>query len=232
MRPNPIRAIGVIVPVNDEEALLDRCLRALVRAAAALRHHGGPKVVAVVVLDACQDSSAQIAERYDVAVVRVDAQNVGVARATGVRHALEQLAGLTPDEIWIASTDADSVVPRGWLRAQWHLADQGWDAVLGRVRADLSDLPDGLHPDSELIAPASHEPVYGANLGVRASAYLDVGGFEPVTEHEDQRLVVALREAGSRITASAAAPVLTSGRMIGRTPGGYAGFLRSAFSRT
>ena len=67
---------------------------------------------------------------------------------------------------------------------------------------------------------------HGANLGMRASTYLGVGGFSDLDEHEDVALVDACRRVGAAICATDAAEVLTSGRFIGRTPGGYAGYLR------
>ena len=67
---------------------------------------------------------------------------------------------------------------------------------------------------------------HGANLGLRASTYLAVRGFDPVDEHEDVRLVEACRRLGASVVASDAAEVLTSGRFVGRTPAGYAGYLR------
>jgi hypothetical protein len=72
--------------------------------------------------------------------------------------------------------------------------------------------------------------VHGANLGVRADAYLRAGGFATLPEHEDVDLVARLR-ADPRVDVrpSDAADVLTSGRTTGRTPGGYAGYLRASF---
>jgi hypothetical protein len=40
--------------------------------------------------------------------------------------------------------------------------------------------------------------VHGANLGVSARAYLAVGGFPPVSAHENVALVTALKTGGWR----------------------------------
>jgi hypothetical protein len=69
--------------------------------------------------------------------------------------------------------------------------------------------------------------VHGASLGIRADLYLAAGGFETVTEHEDVSLVDRCRRLGGVVVASDDAEVLTSGRTIGRTPGGYAAYLRA-----
>lgn len=227
-----IRGIAVVVPVWNEEALLERCLHGIHRACAWLEERSATPVRTAVVLalDSCVDGSEAIAARSGVQVIQLGLRNVGLARAAGVRAALELLSDIDPEEIWLASTDADSFVPPDWLLAQQQLADSGWDVALGRVQPDLADLPVELHRTPFASAASSGEPVYGANLGVRISAYLTAGGFTAAREHEDQRLVGALRRTGARVTASDSTPVLTSGRVLGRTPGGYAGFLRQALS--
>ncbi|MEP6745038.1 MAG: glycosyl transferase, partial [Gemmatimonadota bacterium] len=56
--------------------------------------------------------------------------------------------------------------------------------------------------------------------------YLAASGFPLEPEHEDVHLVAHLRaEQGLREVASDRCWVLTSGRSVGRTPGGYAGYL-------
>ncbi|GGW15420.1 hypothetical protein GCM10010264_63340 [Streptomyces globisporus] len=61
--------------------------------------------------------------------------NVGRARATGVRAALDAIGG-PADGVWIASTDADSSVRPDWLAYQAARAAEGWDAVIGTVTVD------------------------------------------------------------------------------------------------
>lgn len=71
--------------------------------------------------------------------------------------------------------------------------------------------------------------MHGANLGVRASTYLAVGGFAPLPAHEDVRLAEAVaRLAGAHVLTTVACPVLTSDRRVGRTPAGLAHDLRTA----
>ncbi|MDN3495332.1 glycosyltransferase [Planococcus sp. APC 4015] len=217
-------AVAVVVPVHDEEALLDACLESLAHAVAAVHGFG---VAVVVVLDACADGSAEIARRHDVTTIEIGDHNVGAARRAGVERARLQLA-VDPAELWIATTDADSTVPPNWLTHQLDLAARGHDVVLGNVRPDFV----GLSADHVAYWHATHAPgiplgnVHGANLGMRASVYDQVGGFAPLPEHEDADLVDRAREVGAQVTASADAVVVTSARFDGRTPGGYAGFLR------
>ena len=225
----PIRAVVVVVPVHNEAALLEGCLNALEAAVAAARI----TCVVRIVLDACTDASADIAERHPFPVVRIDANAVGAARAHGVSAALAALPNVPSHRVWIANTDADSVVPVNWIALQVELAAGGADVVVGTVRPDFDDLTE----DHRRLWLDTHERgrpngnTHGANLGVRASTYLQASGFGDLVEHEDVRLVDTCRAAGATVTASDAAEVVTSGRFTGRTPGGYAGFLRDQARR-
>lgn len=224
MRHSSIREIVVVVPVHDEAELLQRCLMSVSASVAAVR---APCHVRVV-LDACTDASADIAARHPFRTLRVDANAVGAARAAGVRDGLSAVSSVPAHRVWIANTDADSIVPVNWLVAQLELAAAGADVVVGTVRPDFDDLS-GQHQRLWLDTHERGRPnghTHGANLGVRASTYLRVAGFGAFAEHEDVRLVEACRSAGADVRASDAAEVVTSGRFAGRTPGGYAEYLR------
>jgi glycosyltransferase involved in cell wall biosynthesis len=221
-----IEAVAVVVPVRDEQELLGRCLDSL---EGALARPGGAVPASVtIVLDGCTDGSAAIAGRYPFPVLELDGVGVGRSRREGVAAALARLPGVPRERVWVANTDADSAVPADWLVRHLELADSGWDAVLGTVVPDARDLPPELRGGPLSVAARTGAPVYGANLGVRASSYAGVGGFAAVREHEDARLVAALHAAGARVTSAYDLTVLTSGRAVGRAPGGYAGFLSRA----
>ena len=227
-----VTRLAVVVPVNDEEELLPRCLAALDVAVARLRaERPAVRVEVVVVLDDCTDRSASLAGSSPFTVVETRCRRVGAARAAGVEAATGRLGRGRPARLWIASTDADSAVPESWLLDQVRLADAGADVVVGTVRPDPQDLsPTQLAAWRATRVPgAPNGHVHGANLGVRAEAYLRVGGFADLPEHEDVDLVAALSAAGARVVATDASDVLTSGRALGRTAGGYAGYLRSRF---
>ena len=67
---------------------------------------------------------------------------------------------------------------------------------------------------------AGHGHVHGANVGLRADAYLDAGGFASLDRDEDVTLVALL--AHRRVARTASIPVLTSARRSGRASGGFA----------
>ncbi len=221
-----IRAVGVVVPAHDEQDLLPSCLASLRRASRVLR---GTRVQLVVVADACRDRTVQAARRGGAAVVTIGARNVGAARAAGVREVLRRTRHLDPADIWLATTDADTVVPACWLRQQAAYASKGWDAVVGTIRvADWSGYQLGtrsLFGERYGGGTGLHSHVHGANLGFRAAAYLMAGGFPAVPTAEDHALVAALTAGGSRVLRTRAKPVITSARRESRAPHGFSRYL-------
>ncbi|GLZ46383.1 glycosyl transferase [Actinomycetospora sp. NBRC 106375] len=219
--------VGVVVPAHDEEELLADCLAGLRAAAGAVRDRA--RVAVLVVADACSDRTEAIARRHHVGVRRLAARNVGRARAAG---AATLLARRIPP-VWLATTDADSVVPRDWLSAQLAARDAGADAWVGTVAVtDWAGLP---HPVRHHYRAAyddggsgdAHRHVHGASLGIAAEAYRAVGGFPPRATAEDVALVAALDRGGYRVLRDRAHPVVTSARTDGRAPDGFAGHLRA-----
>lgn len=226
-----IDSLIVVVPARDEESRLPRCLAALDDAVAAVTAECGadvPAISVVVVLDRCTDGSAGVVARWPrVRTLTSTAGSVGSARHAGVLHLLAGLpAGAAPERTWVATTDADSAVPRRWLAVQLALAEAGTELVLGTVLPDeelSADERARWHEQHTLVD--GHPHVHGANLGVRADRYLAVGGFSPVESDEDVTLVAALRGLGVHECRTALIPVLTSGRLTGRVPGGFGGYL-------
>jgi glycosyltransferase involved in cell wall biosynthesis len=227
-----IRAIGVIVPAHNEQDLLPSCLARLRGAARAVP---GVPVHLVVVADACRDQTAQAARRAGASVVRISANSAGRARAAGARAILRRARHLDPADLWLATTDADTLVPTCWLRQQARYASQGWDAIVGTIQvADWSGYPPGTRSlfreryegvEGVEGGAGQHGHVHGANLGFRASAYLRAGGFPELPTAEDHALVAALTAGGSRVLRTRALPVTTSARRVSRAPRGFSHYL-------
>lgn len=227
--PFTIDAIGVVVPAHDEESLLPECLRALKRAALhpALRDRS---VSMIVVADACSDHTAEAATALGIRVLEVRARNVGAARAAGLDELVRQEAGRPLPSTWLATTDADTLVPEDWLAGQLALAERGWEVVAGTVRvADWSEQPAPVR--SRFIRQygsrrTGHPHVHGANLGLTAAALIDAGGVPSIALAEDHALVEAL-DARRRVLRAGHITVTTSARRDSRAPGGFADFLRN-----
>jgi glycosyltransferase involved in cell wall biosynthesis len=228
-----VGAIGVVVPAHNEQDLLPACLASVRRAAQAVPR---TPVHLVVVADACRDLTAEAARRGGASVVAISARNAGAARAAGAREVLRLTGDLDPASVWLATTDADTLVPARWLSQQARYAAEGWDAIVGTILVtDWSGYPAGVrslfreryeHAEADGTAADQHAHVHGANLGFRASAYLRAGGFPALATAEDHALVSALATAGSRVLRTRALPVITSARRDSRAPDGFGGYLR------
>jgi glycosyltransferase involved in cell wall biosynthesis len=219
-----IEAVAVVVPAHDEEELLPACLAALRRAARPF-----PGAHLVVVADACADRTAERAREAGAAVVEIQARSVGAARAAGFAAALRRTRDIDPSAVWLATTDADTLVPPGWLTRQVAYAGQGFDATVGTVTvSDWSGHPP--HVPVRFAAqyehgPGTHPHVHGANLGMRAAAYLAAGGFAALRTAEDHALVDALAAAGQKILRPTDLAVVTSARHRARAPHGFSHLL-------
>ncbi|MGF4043556.1 glycosyltransferase family 2 protein [Paenarthrobacter nitroguajacolicus] len=230
-----IKSVGVVMPAHNEEQHIGKALLALKTAADALeRQHRAMEAKIVVVLDNCCDRSAEITAAHvsndpRFRVVNVKLRSTGASRDLGFRTALECLPANGPEGIWLATTDADSTVPQHWLTRQVELASAGADAILGSVEPDPADMDPAIHRRWLELHPfrEDHQHIYGANLGIRASAYLTAGGFPALRAHEDRVLVERLRRHGFAVTATDTIRVLTSGRTHARAPEGFAAYLRS-----
>ncbi|GAA3422465.1 glycosyltransferase [Streptosporangium vulgare] len=134
-----IQAVGVVVPARDEEELLPACLASLDLAG---RMIPGVAVHLIVVADTCGDRTASIAARAGATVVEGTMTNVGQARLAGTQVLLRRTRGLDPATVWVATTDADTLVPPCWLGRQLRHAAQGWEAIVGTVTVtDWSGYP-------------------------------------------------------------------------------------------
>ncbi|HEY2268236.1 MAG TPA: glycosyltransferase [Streptosporangiaceae bacterium] len=223
----PVSVAGVVVPAHNEEELLPACLTALQEAAGSVRI----PVHLLVVADACTDQTATVAAAHGAQVIGIDARNVGAARAAGLAALLRRTAGTDPAATWLATTDADTVVPPSWLSRQLGYAAQGWDMVLGTVTVtDWAGHPPHLPAVFAAryeFGAGPHPHVHGANLGIRASAYLAAGGFKPLRTAEDHALMAAATEAGCQVLQASDITVETSARRQARAPRGFGHLLRT-----
>jgi glycosyltransferase involved in cell wall biosynthesis len=219
--------IGVLIPARNEEDLLPRCLRSVL--AACLLLPADVTFDIVVAVDSSTDGTLQIARKmvkgYGT-VVTTEAGSVGRARALAAEVMLQRYPGPL-DRCWLANTDADCCVPVAWLSDQLMLAADNIDAIAGTVDVDsFGEHTPGVDErfrNSYLIYPdGSHPHIHGANLGVRADAYVRAGGWGDLATAEDHDLWQRLLREGSRRISAGWMRVLTSGRRVGRAPFGFA----------
>jgi glycosyltransferase involved in cell wall biosynthesis len=219
--------VAVLIPARNEELLIQRCLNSVLAACSRLPASISTDVV--VACDSSTDLTLKIAERVLAdwgIVVATEVAIVGCARRLAARVALQRYAGPL-SRCWLANTDADCCVPSTWLIDQIAIADQGIDALAGVISVDSfeehSADSDIRFRNSYLIhSDGSHPHVHGANMGVRADAYLRSGGWRGLETAEDHDLWNRLVGTASRQHSTARVSVITSGRRVGRAPRGFA----------
>jgi cellulose synthase/poly-beta-1,6-N-acetylglucosamine synthase-like glycosyltransferase len=219
--------VAVLIPARNEERLIQRCLNSVSAARCLLP----PSITSdvVVTCDSSTDLTFELAERIlygSGIVIPTKAAVVGYARALAARVALQRYAGPL-QRCWLANTDADCCVPNTWLLDQLRIADQGIDAIAGTISVDSFEEyttgTDRRFCDNYVIHPdGSHPHVHGANMGVRADAYLRAGGWRGLETAEDHDLWNRLMSTASQRRSTAGVRVVTSGRRRGRAPRGFA----------
>jgi hypothetical protein len=223
-----LRHIAIIVPACNEEEHITLCLHGISASTRELqREHPLVSCDVVVVLDRCTDQTAVLVARHGVRTITSSAGRVGAARHLGATDAIthSRHAGIPYHQVWLANTDADTTVPANWLTTQLNFASSGFDAVIGTVT------PDGLDPRLDRMwrqrhrLDEGHNHVHGANLGLRASTYLQAGGFAAVSLHEDLDLVHRVKARTPRWTTTHQTNVTTSARTQSRVEGGFASYV-------
>jgi hypothetical protein len=219
-----ISAVGVVLPVHDEEEMLPGALEALEVAVGELPPSISCRIA--VVLDRCGDASAALAcawrARSGGLVMAREFRSVGLARHAGSLALLSLWPDEDPARIWLATTDADSQVPPDWLTVQLSEFASGADLWAGRVR--VAEESATVRRWTKRYA-SEHGPVHGASLGFSAALYGQLGGFRNLRSGEDRDLHDRAAASGFRIKHDRRALVTTSSRRKGRAPAGFAGVL-------
>lgn len=227
----------VVVPARNEEELVGACLSSVVNASRRARQMID-RVAIVAVVDGCTDRTCEVAKSVLSAqplwsVTECDLGNVALVRSLGVQVGRELLGSGRSNRTWMASTDADTTVPDDWLFHHVAAASRGTRALAGAVDIESFDGLPAVAPKlfaetyTDLLpTEGDHPHVHAANLGVRLDAYDDAGGWGCLPRSEDRDLWTRLQQTGVRVESPSGLRVVTSGRSIGRVPGGFAECLR------
>jgi hypothetical protein len=133
-------------------------------------------------------------------------------------------------QLWLANTDADCIVPPAWLSNQLELAEEGFEAIAGTVTVDGFEehgveVAERFRTSYIIRNDGSHPHIHGANLGVRGDAYQRAGGWSHLSTAEDHDLWRRLLRQRTRTVSTSGIEVETSGRRVGRAPHGFANAL-------
>jgi hypothetical protein len=233
----PLR-FGVVIPVHNEDQLVGRALASLGRAIAHAAGGGGADVGVAIVLDACRDRSGEIVAewsrrmgretRLQVQILEGDQGNVGEARRMGCEALLGQWSATAPEDVWLATTDADSEVPWNWITSQMGVRRRGAQVWVGGIGVrDWSDRSAATATAWRQQYEIECLPIYGANFGIDAATYLQAGGFQARRSGEDRALFEQAVAIGAVIHRDPAVTVVTSGRRVARAPNGFADALNA-----
>ena len=224
--------VGIVVPARDEADHIEECVAAI--RASLGRCRGVASSWIVVVADSCSDGTAERA-RAAIAgageVIECEVSSPGSARRIGVEALLRRFQGEALARVWVANTDADSQPAPDWIQQQLSLASSGYVGVAGIVHVDSIDGLDAAETAALLKYyvvenDGSHPHVHGANLGIRADTYVDVGGWSDLRLAEDHCLWSRVKARSWPTISSTSSVVVTSGRLMGRASGGFADGLR------
>ena len=168
--------VSVIIPVRDDAAELERCLRALGRQTVA-------PVEVVVVDNMSTDESAQVARRHGARVVVEPEVGIPPAAATGYDAAVGSI---------IARLDADTLPDADWVERIADAFDTRPDTVAITGVGIFHDAPRGLRLLLSLLylgsyylagaAAAGHHVLWGSCMAVRSDAWQRVS--HAVHRHE------------------------------------------------
>ncbi|MCS7138835.1 MAG: glycosyltransferase [Crenarchaeota archaeon] len=193
--------VSIVIPVKNNAKLLERCL-------ASIRDLDFPKdVLEVVIVDGgSTDGSVEVARRFGCKVVVEDKGLIGYARDIGVKHSSGD---------FIAFTDSDCVVDKGWIRELLScFVDEKVAAVggpnitpedecdfgksVGEVLALLSKVGPRYGLRAEEVMEVYHNPT--CNSMYRRRVLEEVGGFNhKLVTVDDEELDYRIRQRGYKI---------------------------------
>lgn len=148
--------ISVIIPAHNEELLLPRALRALKR-----QDFKNPFEI-LVIDNASTDKTSEVADSYGIRTIRENKKGYSFALNRGFLKAQGEI---------ICVTDADSIVPKYWLKtiANHFIKDQKLVALGGNL--ELCDCPKYLREISKIICRFNYHTLSGANMAIKKAAY-------------------------------------------------------------
>jgi len=201
--------VSVVIPVYNEERYLRACLRSIVNQEVM------PDEI-IVVDNNSTDKSVEIAKEFPVLIVHEKRQGISWARNKGFNSAKYDI---------IARTDADTRVPKTWIKRikKAFAKDPDLVGLSGPARfydassaMDKINIPTFMFLDSLYRLFVKHAFLFGPNLSIRKSAWEKVKRqvcMDDSEVHEDMDLSIHLAKYG-KIKFDLKFPVYSSSRRL------------------
>ncbi len=202
--------ISLVIPAYNEEKFLQKCLESVFRQTRV------PDEV-IVVDNNSRDSTAAIAARFPVRVIREKKQGIVHARTAGYDAAKYEI---------IARCDADEILPENWVeRILWNFERYDIDALTGPMTFYDGSLNWMLLGNAFLLcmkcAQGWREPLIGGNMALKRDVWLRVRSRLHTDDrkvHEDIDLGINILRMGGRIRRDKKLWVRSSGRRMVSRP--------------
>lgn len=168
--------ISVVIPVYNEEAIIEKCLQALYKQTEL------PDEV-ILVDNNCTDNSIQIAKKYPVRIIKEKQQGISYARNAGFNAAKHELIG---------RIDCDTVLRPNWIKTvkQTFAKHPEYLAITGPIFFHdllIKHIASTVHSMIYyhlLKQVHGHYLVVGCNMALRKSAWKKVKDLVIMNNHE------------------------------------------------
>lgn len=201
--------VSVIIPVFNEEKYISSCLTNLLNQEV--------KAEEIIVVDNLStDHSSEIIKKFPVKLVEAQTRGIAQARDHGFNLAKSEI---------IARCDADSLVPKDWIKRIIQNFDQeNISGLIGPIIYNDLPLPSPFYSKifihfMRLIQ--NHHTLIGNNLAISKSIWQKVKTSvcsDKIIYHEDIDLAIHIAKAGGKIKYDPFFLGYTSGRRIVQNP--------------
>lgn len=199
--------ISIVVPAYNEEKYIENCLKSL-----QSQDYPKDKYEVIVVDNNSIDDTAKIVKKYGARLIGCQVQGVAAARQVGGQAAFGEI---------IAGTDADTILPKNWLKtlsnnfqnrdtaAITGTATFGSTSTFNKILAKV-----GFPLMMRTMFLFGQKALNGFNFAIRKEIFDTIGGFDPeIASAEDVDLGMRAAKEG-RVIFVPSLVVETSARRI------------------
>jgi glycosyltransferase involved in cell wall biosynthesis len=205
--------VSVVIPAFNEEKYIGKCLKSIV-------NQTEPADEIIVVNNNCTDKTEAIARKFGVKIVKEKVQGMTPARNRGFNSAKYEI---------IARTDADSIVPKDWVkRIKYNYKIKSIDALTGpiffndsKLFKSKSTVPSHIAWKSFKFISNGRKYLIGPNMVLTKRIWNKVKNIVNLDDkkvHEDMDLSLKIAKVHGRIGYDRALVVGISARRLKKHP--------------